>query len=70
MSTPSIGVLVRVRSPGESVVHDLAAAGMHVERVMRRLGVVSGTVSSERLDELGSVAGVTAVERDSQVRTA
>ena len=70
MTTPSIGVLVRVDRAPDGVVSDLAAAGMQVERVMRRLGVVSGTVASERLAGLGAVEGVTAVERDREVRTA
>ncbi len=70
--SPSVGVLVHVdRSRcGEAVVDDLAAAGMRVERVLGRLGVVSGTVPPARLAGLGDVPGVTAVERDREVRPA
>ena len=69
---PAVGVLVRLdRSrSGDAVLHDLAAAGMQVERVLRRVGVVSGTVPASRLAGLGGVAGVTAVEHDTEVRTA
>ncbi|MDP9436932.1 MAG: hypothetical protein M3P93_17815 [Actinomycetota bacterium] len=70
MTPQSIGVLVRVDRTRDRVVQDLTAAGMQVERVMRRLGVVSGTVPREQLAGLGRIEGVTAVERDREVRTA
>ena len=66
------GVLVRVDGsrPSDALARDLTAAGMQVERVLRRVGVVSGTVPDGGLRALGGVAGVTAVERDAEVRTA
>lgn len=72
MTAPTARVLVRVdRSlSSEAVVQGLTAAGMQVERVLRRLGVVSGTVASAQLEGLGGVAGVTAVEREQEVRSA
>lgn len=72
VTAPSVGVLVRVdRSlPSEALVQRLTAAGMQVERVLRRVGVVSGTVPSAQLEGLGGVAGVTAVEREREVRSA
>ena len=72
MVPPPVGVLVRVdpSRPRDAVASDLAAAGMQVERVLGRLGVVSGTVPAAQLASLGGVPGVTAVERDTEVRTA
>ena len=70
MAPQSIGVLVRVDRTRDRVVQDLTAAGMQVERVVRRLGVVSGTVPTERFAGLGHIEGVTAVERDREVHTA
>ena len=71
MTAPSVGVLVRLdRSrPGAAVARDLTAAGMHVERVLGRLGVVSGSAPAGALEGLGGVPGVSAVERDREVRT-
>lgn len=72
MIAPRLGVLVRVDGSrsSDAVTRDLTAAGMHVERVLRRVGVVSGTVPDGGLGALGGVAGVTAVERDAEVRSA
>lgn len=71
MTPPAVGVLVRVdRSLLGPAVEELTAAGMQVERVLARLGVVSGTVPLGQLAGLGGVAGVTAVERDVEVRSA
>lgn len=72
MTAPRLGVLVRVDKSrsSDAVTRDLAAAGMQVERVLRRVGVVSGTVPDGQLGALGGVAGVTAVEREADVRSA
>ena len=71
-AAPSVGVNVRmddVRTRAD-VVDDLRAAGLHVERVLQRLGVVCGTAPADGLERLARVAGVTAVERDHGVSTA
>ncbi len=46
------------------------ASAVGAARVLKRLGVVSGHVPPGQLAGLGSVAGVTAVERDTEVRSA
>ena len=68
----AVGVNVRVSGsrPCSAVADDLAAAGLHVERVLASLHVVSGTVAADRLDRLSAVDGVTAVEPDHPVSPA
>jgi hypothetical protein len=72
--TPEGGVGVNVRMsrsrPSTAVVDDLQAAGLHVERVLQTLNVVSGTVPADRFDRLSAVDGVTSVERDHVVHMA
>ena len=65
-----VPVLVRMDRglPGRDVVQELTAAGLHVDRVMARLGVVSGSVAPEALAALGAVPGVSAVELERTVQ--
>lgn len=67
LSAPTpVSVNVRL-GPGRShddVVADLRTAGLSVDRVLRRVGVVCGTVAVDELPGLADVAGVTAVEPD------
>jgi BioD-like phosphotransacetylase family protein len=66
MTAPAVGVnvlLERGYKQGD-VVDELAAHGLVVRRVLRRLNVVSGNVAPDRLKELSEVAGVRAVEVD------
>jgi hypothetical protein len=50
------------------VVAGLRAAGLHVERVLEPVGVVTGSVDPGRRAVLAAVPGVTAVEDDRTVR--
>lgn len=65
-AAPDVGVNVRLgrARPGNEVVADLRAAGLQVERVLRSIGVVSGTAPADGLERLAGVDGVTSVERD------
>jgi hypothetical protein len=47
----------------DDVVTALESGGMRVEQVLRPLGVITGTVEdTQRVQALGAVTGVTAVE--------
>lgn len=46
----------------DEVVAALEAGGLHVEQVLRPIGVITGSVDTLRVHALGSVAGVAAVE--------
>ena len=46
----------------DEVVSALESGGMHVEQVLRPIGVITGSVDTRRVHALGSVAGVAAVE--------
>jgi hypothetical protein len=46
----------------DEVVAGLEEGGMHVEQVLRPIGVITGSVDSQRVRALGAVAGVAAVE--------
>ncbi|HVM26353.1 MAG TPA: hypothetical protein VM433_01615, partial [Mycobacteriales bacterium] len=65
MPADRVDVLIRMdrARSREQVVQELTAAGLQVERVMSRVGVVSGSVAPEALDGLGQVPGVSSVER-------
>lgn len=69
VSANRVSVLVRMeRGPQRGdVVDALAAAGLHVDRVMSRLGVVSGSVAPDAIAALGAVPGVSAVELERTV---
>lgn len=65
-----VPVLVRMdrARPRHDVVGDLTAAGLHVDRVMARIGTVAGSVAPEALAALGEVPGVSAVELEQAVQ--
>ncbi|WP_246632188.1 hypothetical protein [Pseudonocardia nigra] len=52
----------------DEVVERLRAAGMHVDQVLRPVGVITGSVETPAAEALGQLAGVVAVERQRTVR--
>ncbi len=46
----------------DEVVSALENGGMHIDQVLRPIGVITGSVDTQRVHALGSVAGVAAVE--------
>ena len=46
----------------DEVVAALEDGGMQVDQVLRPLGVITGSVDTQRVQALGAVAGVAAVE--------
>jgi hypothetical protein len=46
----------------DEVVAALEDGGMHVDQVLRPLGVITGSVDTQRVKALGAVSGVAAVE--------
>lgn len=46
----------------DEVVAALESGGMHVEQVLRPIGVITGSVEARHVHALGGVAGVAAVE--------
>jgi len=52
----------------EQVVEDCRRVGLLVEREMRTVGLVSGSIDSPLLDLLERVEGVGAIEIDRQVK--
>ncbi|NET38507.1 MAG: ketohydroxyglutarate aldolase [Cyanothece sp. SIO1E1] len=44
------------------VIQDLQAAGMQVDQIMDKLGIVTGSCDSTKVDALSQVAGVLEVE--------
>ena len=52
----------------DEVVAALEDGGMHVDQVLRPLGVITGSVDTQRVQALGAVAGVAAVEPQRTVR--
>jgi hypothetical protein len=46
----------------DEVVAALEHGGMQVDQVLRPLGVITGSVDTQRVQALGAVAGVAAVE--------
>jgi hypothetical protein len=46
----------------DEVVAALEDGGMHVDQVLRPLGVITGSVDTQRVQALGAVSGVAAVE--------
>ena len=51
-----------------AVAEELRLAGMEVGAVMGDLGVVSGSVEPEKMEQLAAVSGVAAVEAAREVR--
>ena len=52
----------------DEVVAALEHGGMHVEQVLRPIGVITGSVDVRHVQALGSVAGVAAVESQRTVQ--
>ena len=52
----------------DGTVKDLESAGLRVRRVLRRLGIVTGTTERRRMAQLRRVDGVLSVDRDRPVR--
>jgi hypothetical protein len=52
----------------DEVVAALEDGGMQVDQVLRPLGVITGSVDRQRVQALGAVAGVAAVEPQRTVR--
>lgn len=52
----------------DEVVAALESGGLHVEQVLRPIGVITGSVDGGQLHALGGVAGVAAVEPQRTVR--
>lgn len=63
-------IIVTVSGEAEPVAERLRAAGMTVERVLGAVGVITGSVDSERRASLAAVPGVVAVELDRPVQLA
>jgi hypothetical protein len=63
-------IIVTVSGEPEPVAAQLRAAGMTVERVLGAVGVITGSVDSERRASLAAVPGVVAVELDRPVQLA
>ena len=60
-------VIVTVSGEAEGVAEQLRAAGMTVEQVLGAVGIITGSVDSERRAALAAVPGVVAVELDRPV---
>lgn len=54
----------------EELAGRLRLAGMHVQGVLGRLGVITGSVELAQLDAIEAVPGVAAVEQQATVRIA
>lgn len=52
----------------DDVVAALEDGGMHIEQVLRPIGVITGSVDTQRVQALGTVAGVASVELQRTVR--
>jgi hypothetical protein len=52
----------------DEVVTALENGGMHIDQVLRPIGVITGSADTQRVRALGSVAGVAAVEPQRTVR--
>lgn len=52
----------------DELVSRLEAGGMHVDQVLRPIGVITGRVDAEQLHALGALTGVAAVERQRTVQ--
>jgi cation transporter-like permease len=63
-----ITVTVAADADAEAVAEALRAAGMTVEQVLRAVGVITGTVSTETRTALAEVPGVLAIEAEQTFR--
>ena len=61
-------VIVTVSGEAERVAERLQAAGMTVEQVLGAVGIITGSVDSERRASLAAVPGVVAVERERRIQ--
>ena len=52
----------------DEVVAALEGGGMHVDQVLRPIGVITGSADTQRVQALGTVAGVASVEPQRTVR--
>ncbi|TWF74735.1 hypothetical protein FHX44_11617 [Pseudonocardia hierapolitana] len=52
----------------DEVVAALEHGGMHVDQVLRPIGLITGSIDTQRVQALGDVAGVAAVERQRTVQ--
>jgi hypothetical protein len=52
----------------DEVVAALEGGGMHVDQVLRPIGVITGSADTQRVQALGAVAGVASVEPQRTVR--
>jgi hypothetical protein len=62
-----IGIAEDYRARLAEVVDHLTRAGLHVERVLDAIGVVTGSVQADAAPELRTVPGVESVEPDRTV---
>ncbi|NEQ53897.1 MAG: ketohydroxyglutarate aldolase [Leptolyngbya sp. SIO3F4] len=51
----------------DQVTEELKTAGLEVEKTLSTLGIVTGSIESEKLSSLSEVTGVDAVEADTTV---
>lgn len=51
----------------DQVTEDLKAAGLDVEQTLSTLGIVTGSIDSEKVSALSDVTGVDSVETDKKV---
>ena len=48
----------------EQVTHNLETAGMNVEQTLSSIGIISGSVESEQLNQICQIKGVKNVENE------
>ena len=48
----------------EQVTHNLETAGMNVEQTLSSIGIISGSVNSEQLNQIYQIKGVKNVENE------
>ncbi|MEA2194131.1 MAG: hypothetical protein QOG42_565 [Solirubrobacteraceae bacterium] len=63
-------IIVIVSGEIEPVAERLRAAGMEVRQVLGEIGIVTGSVESERRESLAAIEGVVAVEIEQNVQIA
>ncbi|MEM7796038.1 MAG: ketohydroxyglutarate aldolase [Cyanobacteria bacterium P01_C01_bin.118] len=51
----------------DQITEDLKAAGLDVEQTLSTLGIVTGSIDSEKVASLSDVTGVDSVETDKKV---
>jgi hypothetical protein len=72
MSRVNVSVLVSDESLSriDDVVKQVKSRGMHVDRVLQKTGVLTGSVEADDLGGLNKVNGVSGVEQQRQIRIA